>query len=135
MKTRRVDGRATIVVADRGAGIGPADLARIFDPFFTTKRGGTGLGLPIAKNIFEGLGGKFYFQRRDGNHKIVATSEGYDDAGNVLATSGPITVNVSFRGRHDGDAGMDAGDDHGNHDGGDDHGNHDGGDGHGGGDH
>jgi two-component system, NtrC family, sensor histidine kinase HydH len=55
--TRRTDGRATIVVTDRGAGIGPADLARIFDPFFTTKRGGTGLGLPIAKNIVEGLGG------------------------------------------------------------------------------
>jgi signal transduction histidine kinase len=55
--TRRVDGRATIVVADRGTGIEPADLARIFDPFFTSKRGGTGLGLPIAKHIVEGLGG------------------------------------------------------------------------------
>jgi signal transduction histidine kinase len=49
--------RATIVITDRGGGIEPADLPRIFDPYFTTKRGGTGLGLPIAKNIIEGLGG------------------------------------------------------------------------------
>jgi signal transduction histidine kinase len=49
--------RIAIEIADRGAGI-PADaLAQIFDPYFTTKRGGTGLGLPIAKNIIEGLGG------------------------------------------------------------------------------
>jgi two-component system sensor histidine kinase HydH len=53
-----VDGdRVSLVVADRGAGISGADLAHIFDPYFTTKRGGTGLGLPIAKNIVEGLGG------------------------------------------------------------------------------
>ena len=38
-------------------GVAPADLPHIFDPYFTTKRGGTGLGLPIAKNIVEGLGG------------------------------------------------------------------------------
>jgi two-component system sensor histidine kinase HydH len=49
--------RATIVITDRGDGIEPTDLPRIFDPYFTTKRGGTGLGLPIAKNIIEGLGG------------------------------------------------------------------------------
>ena len=49
--------RVRITVADHGAGIATADLAQIFDPYFTTKRGGTGLGLPIAKNIVEGLGG------------------------------------------------------------------------------
>ena len=38
-------------------GIAPADLPHVFDPYFTTKRGGTGLGLPIAKNIVEGLSG------------------------------------------------------------------------------
>ena len=47
----------SIVVADSGAGIATGDLSRVFDPYFTTKRGGTGLGLPIAKNIIEGLGG------------------------------------------------------------------------------
>ena len=45
------------VPADRGAGIAAGDLPRVFDPYFTTKRGGTGLGLPIARNIVEGLGG------------------------------------------------------------------------------
>ena len=46
-----------IIVADRGPGMSPSELGQIFDPYFTTKRGGTGLGLPIAKNIVEGLGG------------------------------------------------------------------------------
>jgi signal transduction histidine kinase len=46
-----------ITVADDGTGIAAPDLAKVFDPYFTTKRGGTGLGLPIAKNIVEGLGG------------------------------------------------------------------------------
>jgi signal transduction histidine kinase len=54
----RFDGRrVTVLVSDRGAGINRVDLPRIFDPYFTTKRGGTGLGLPIAKNIVDGLGG------------------------------------------------------------------------------
>jgi signal transduction histidine kinase len=64
----RADGRVTlstartpqgliVSVADNGVGISAPDLPRVFDPFFTTRRGGTGLGLPIAKNIVEGLGG------------------------------------------------------------------------------
>jgi signal transduction histidine kinase len=57
LSTRLSPGSASIVVADNGVGIERANLLRVFDPFFTTKRGGTGLGLPIAKNIVEGLGG------------------------------------------------------------------------------
>ena len=55
---RLSDRRVAIVIRDRGVGIGPDDLRHIFDPYFTTRRGGTGLGLPIAKNIIEGLGGQ-----------------------------------------------------------------------------
>jgi signal transduction histidine kinase len=57
LSTRATSAGVSIVVADRGAGIATSDLSRVFDPYFTTKRGGTGLGLPIAKNIIEGLGG------------------------------------------------------------------------------
>jgi signal transduction histidine kinase len=57
LSSRLEGSRLRLVVSDRGAGIAPRDLAHVFDPYFTTKRGGTGLGLPIAKNIVEGLGG------------------------------------------------------------------------------
>jgi signal transduction histidine kinase len=57
LHTRIGGDRVRIVIEDRGVGIDPRDLAHVFDPYFTTKRGGTGLGLPIAKNIVEGLGG------------------------------------------------------------------------------
>jgi signal transduction histidine kinase len=55
--TRLTDRRIAISIRDRGVGIGPEDLPKIFDPYFTTRRAGTGLGLPIAKNIIDGLGG------------------------------------------------------------------------------
>ena len=57
LSTRAANGRVSIVVADTGSGIASPDIPRVFDPYFTTKRGGTGLGLPIAKNIVDGLGG------------------------------------------------------------------------------
>jgi signal transduction histidine kinase len=57
VSTRLHEHTVSIVVQDSGTGIERADLSRVFDPYFTTKRGGTGLGLPIAKNIIEGLGG------------------------------------------------------------------------------
>jgi signal transduction histidine kinase len=54
----RSDGsQVRLSVVDCGTGIAEADLPHVFDPYFTTRRGGTGLGLPIAKNIIEGLGG------------------------------------------------------------------------------
>jgi signal transduction histidine kinase len=67
VRTAHRDARATIVVEDRGSGIGADDLTRIFDPYFTTRRAGTGLGLPIAKNIIEGLGGTITVSSRQGH--------------------------------------------------------------------
>ena len=64
-------GDVTIDIADRGAGIGPDDLARVFDPFFTTRRTGTGLGLAISRNIIEGLGGTITIMSTQGHGTTV----------------------------------------------------------------
>jgi PAS domain S-box-containing protein len=50
--------RVRCEVADTGSGIPPATLAKIFDPFFTTKTEGTGLGLPVVREIIRGYGGE-----------------------------------------------------------------------------
>ena len=43
--------RPYLEVADRGAGIEPQAADRIFEPFFTGRKGGTGLGLFIAREL------------------------------------------------------------------------------------
>jgi signal transduction histidine kinase len=54
-----MDGRVLVEVRDTGVGMRPEVLERIFEPFFTTKPigVGTGLGLPICRNIVETHGG------------------------------------------------------------------------------
>jgi two-component system sensor histidine kinase PilS (NtrC family) len=46
-----------IHVADTGPGIPSDELKNLFVPFYTTKTGGTGLGLPISRNIVLAHGG------------------------------------------------------------------------------
>ena len=49
------DGQYLVTVADRGSGIPPEDIPYIFNRFYkdhsTQNRTGSGLGLPIAKQI------------------------------------------------------------------------------------
>jgi two-component system, OmpR family, sensor histidine kinase SenX3 len=55
--------RVRIAVEDRGEGIDPADLPHIFEPFYRGKSAqaaqihGAGLGLSLARDIAEGMGG------------------------------------------------------------------------------
>ncbi len=48
---RQDDGWGRIEVCDTGPGIAAAQLSRIFDAYYSTKKGGTGLGLPMARRI------------------------------------------------------------------------------------
>jgi hypothetical protein len=61
----RRDG-VVMAVSDSGRGIEQEHLERIFDPFFTTKEEGTGLGLPICKQIVEQHGGTMSIQSEVG---------------------------------------------------------------------
>ncbi|HEY5926370.1 MAG TPA: ATP-binding protein [Kofleriaceae bacterium] len=56
-----------IEVADSGPGVAEADRDRIFEPFFTTKPDGkgTGLGLPIVRNIVDQHRGQISVVRSD----------------------------------------------------------------------
>ena len=69
---RAQDGMVTICIEDEGPGIPPADLDRVFEPFqrLETSRnretGGTGLGLPITRNILRAHGGDVTLGNRAG---------------------------------------------------------------------
>ena len=67
----RFDGETVeISVSDSGGGI-PSDVApRLFEQFFTTKPQGTGLGLPIARQITEEHGGEIRWANRPGRGAV-----------------------------------------------------------------
>jgi signal transduction histidine kinase len=62
-KAARAEGRVAMIVADDGPGIAPAAREHLFQPFAgSTRRGGTGLGLPIAREVLRAHGGDVVLQ-------------------------------------------------------------------------
>ncbi|MFV1958377.1 MAG: PAS domain-containing sensor histidine kinase [Planctomycetota bacterium] len=63
----RDDPHSTVVVVDDdGPGIDRRDRERVFELFWTRKRGGTGLGLPLARRAVERHGGELEVMQRPG---------------------------------------------------------------------
>ena len=64
------NGSVMLLVEDDGPGVPPGELERVFQPFhrIETSRnretGGTGLGLPIARNILRAHGGDVVLSNR-----------------------------------------------------------------------
>lgn len=52
------DGTFRISVSDSGPGISADQIGRVFEAYFSTKKGGTGLGLTMAKQIVQAHGGR-----------------------------------------------------------------------------
>jgi signal transduction histidine kinase/putative methionine-R-sulfoxide reductase with GAF domain len=67
-----VDGAPVLRVSDNGVGIDPG--LDVFDFFITTKRGGSGLGLPIARRIVEAHGGNLTYESHKGKGTVFSLS-------------------------------------------------------------
>jgi len=73
-------GLVTVTVEDDGPGVPPDEVERVFDPFYRVEdsrnreTGGTGLGLPIARNILRAHGGDVTLANRaEGGARVVVT--------------------------------------------------------------
>jgi len=91
----RDEGEWVVVeIEDNGPGMPPEVLERVFEAFYTTKpRGvGTGLGLPISRDIVKGLGGQMSARSEVGRGSLfeirlpAAVGHKVDDSDSVPAT-------------------------------------------------
>jgi nitrogen fixation/metabolism regulation signal transduction histidine kinase len=65
------DGGVRLEVADRGGGMSEEVMRRALLPFWSSKPEGSGMGLPLAREIVEAHGGRLRLERRDGGGTAV----------------------------------------------------------------
>lgn len=65
------EGGTFLQVLDRGKGMDDETMKNALLPFYSTKQTGSGLGLPLCREILEAHGGRISFQARDGRGTVV----------------------------------------------------------------
>ena len=90
---------ASVVVADDGDGVHPADEASIFMPYRRSRDkapapGSTGLGLWIARNLTRQMGGDLNYQRRDAVTVFEVTLPRADPP-KTATSSAPVPVAIA----------------------------------------
>lgn len=66
-----LEGGSELRVMDRGAGMSDEVLEKALLPFYSTKKGGSGLGLPLCREILESHGGTLSIERRSGGGTVI----------------------------------------------------------------
>lgn len=90
---RLSDGEILVSVKDSGVGIAPVDQPKVFEKFkqvgdtLTDKPKGTGLGLPICKEIVEHHGGRIWVESQLGDGSTFFFTVPVPDSSNLKAQS------------------------------------------------
>jgi len=86
------DGSVRLVVRDRGQGLSSEVMGSAFVPFYSTKEKGSGLGLPLCREIVEAHGGRLRLQNRaGGGAEIVVRLPARDTTGDELRVKLTLT--------------------------------------------
>ena len=70
LKTHEKRKYVIVEIKDTGPGIPSQVLKKIYEPFFTTKENGTGLGLPICRQILREIDGDIKIESKDSGTKV-----------------------------------------------------------------